>query len=195
MIYRLDMTSPSALGSPRTPTHRGRWLKIFVLLLLASGFAFAVGVGVERSQIHTEATTAPAVHTETGTGEGATHTDEATGATSTTGGSSATTSSETLLGVNPESVPLVVGAVALSLVLAAAAWWRPSLPVLLLGAVFCLGAAALDVREVAHQLNENRSGLASLATFVAALHLAAFAAALAAARSLSTRPVAVQPVV
>jgi hypothetical protein len=45
--------------------------------------------------------------------------------------------------------------------------------------------AALDVREVVHQIGESRTGLTLLAVLVAALHLAA--AALAARQALGGR--------
>jgi hypothetical protein len=44
--------------------------------------------------------------------------------------------------------------------------------------------AALDVREVFHQLDEDKTGLATLAVLVAAVHLAA--AGLASARTQRT---------
>jgi hypothetical protein len=57
--------------------------------------------------------------------------------------------------------------------------------------VFSLGFAALDVREVAHQLDENASGVAALAGLALALHLAAGAvAALAFTRTSVDRPAA-----
>ena len=47
-------------------------------------------------------------------------------------------------------------------------------------AVFCLGFAALDGRELAHQLGENGDTIAALAGLTLVLHLAAAAAAVAA---------------
>jgi choline-glycine betaine transporter len=72
---------------------------------------------------------------------------------------------------------VVVVAVLLALSVAAAVWWRPIRPVLVVAVVFCLGTAVLDVREVVHQLNQNRNGVATLAGLVAVLHLLAAAAA------------------
>jgi len=43
--------------------------------------------------------------------------------------------------------------------------------------LYGLGTAVLDVREVVHQLNQNRNGVATLAGIVAVLHLLAAAAA------------------
>jgi hypothetical protein len=89
--------------------------------------------------------------------------------------------SETLLGVNPESSGLLAVAVAVSLLLAAGAWWLSASP-LVLGVVALAMAAfgALDIREVIHQADESRTGLMLLAALVAILH---FAAALLAARA------------
>jgi hypothetical protein len=65
-----------------------------------------------------------------------------------------------------------------SLALAAAAFARPrAVTLLALVGVAMLAFAALDVREVVHQLDEHARGLALLAGTVAALHLAAAAAA------------------
>jgi len=97
-------------------------------------------------------------------------------------------SSETLLGVNPEATGLVVIAVAVSLVLAALILTVRS-PLLAAGvAPVMLAFTALDIREVAHQVNESHSGLAPLAATVALLHLAAGAAALLAARGSRSQP-------
>ena len=81
---------------------------------------------------------------------------------------------EELFGIDLESTPLVVLAVVASLALAAAAWLRPRWALLLVavGAAM-LVFAALDVREVLHQIDENSTGLAVLAGLVALLHLTA----------------------
>lgn len=90
---------------------------------------------------------------------------------------------ETLLGVNPEAISLVVAAVLLSLVLAAAVIsvrWRWLLPGV---ALIMLAFAVLDIHEVTHQVHESRPGLAALASAVALLHLLAAASALLARRT------------
>jgi hypothetical protein len=81
------------------------------------------------------------------------------------------------LGVDLEAAPFVALAAAASVGLALAAWRHPSATVLLVLAAAMLAFAALDVREVAHQLAENRTGLAVLAGAVAVLHAAAAAVA------------------
>lgn len=86
--------------------------------------------------------------------------------------------SELVFGLNLESTPLVTAAVVVSLLFAAA--------ILTLGmpwlagviAVAMLAFAALDVREIVHQLGESRLELAAVAIVAALLHaLAAIAAA------------------
>src|ERR687886_172458 len=68
----------------------------------------------------------------------------------------------------------------------AAAVWRGAAARLLAVVALVMAAfAALDVREVVHQIDESRTGLTLLALLVAALHLAA--AALAARAAVSAR--------
>ena len=76
--------------------------------------------------------------------------------------------------MNVESTPLIVLAVIFGLGLAAlTATQLGRLPVVLLAvAVIALAWAALDVREVVHQLDESRTGIAVVAVVVAVLHLA-----------------------
>ncbi len=85
-----------------------------------------------------------------------------------------------ILGVNTESVALMVVAVVASLLLALAVWLRlwPR-PVLLCGAGFGLVFAAGDGRELVHQLNESHAGLAAIAAILIGLHLAVTALAAA----------------
>jgi hypothetical protein len=98
--------------------------------------------------------------------------------------------SEKLLGVNPESTGLLVVAVVVSLLLAAAVWWRGASPLVLGIVALAMAAfAALDIREVVHQADESRTGLMLLAALVALLHLAAAAlAARAAVTARGTQP-------
>jgi hypothetical protein len=79
-------------------------------------------------------------------------------------------------GINIEAVPFIVLAALASLAMAAAVWTRPRTR-LILGVVAAamLLFATLDVREVFHQIDVSRTGLAVLAGVVAALHLAAAA--------------------
>lgn len=175
------------------------------LALVVSAALFALGGSLERSDAarHYEAhATAPAVGTTApaeadGGHEGAVTTETAT-ATATTAetaatsageaGAETTAGSETLLGVDPESVALTVVGVVLSLLLAAGAWLprvrgRSALLLLIAASAFGLVFAAGDGRELAHQLGESNSGLAALAAVVLALHLVVAGAAAAVLRA------------
>lgn len=154
-----------------------RWM--LVALLVASTALFAVGVIAERSSSDTQTEPAAAHAAETGS--------ESEGAHNESGESEATTSgeaghaesgpedaeSERLLGVDVESTPLVVLAVLAGLALAALAASRIGVRRRFLLAVVVIGLAwaALDIREVVHQLDESRTWVAVVAMAVAALHL------------------------
>jgi hypothetical protein len=150
-----------------------RW--ILVALLVASTALFAVGAIAERSSrdTHTEAAEPAGAHSEGGqssdTGSGETAHVE----TSAESGV-AHAEGERLLGVDVESTPLVILAVVAGLGLAALAASRAALRRGFLFAVVVIGLAwaALDIREVVHQLDESRTGVAVVAIAVAALHLA-----------------------
>ena len=77
------------------------------------------------------------------------------------------------MGENVESTAMVVLAVAVSVVLAAAVWWRRDRWLLWVVAVFALVFAVFDVAELVHQIHERRTGIAVIAAAVALLHLAA----------------------
>lgn len=97
-------------------------------------------------------------------------------------------SSENLLGINPEATGLVVIAVVMSLLLATLILTVRS-PLVAVGiALVMLAFAALDIREVTHQLHESHQGLAALAAAIAALHLAAGAGAFLATRATHRPP-------
>ena len=152
-----------------------------VVLLLVSTAAFVVGVIVERSDEsgHAEAAVAVAGHESRGSGESAEeHAAECAQAEPrhAEGGSAHSEDGErdTLAGVDVEAAPLVALAAGFTLALALAVWLRaPWGPLLAVVAIAMTLFAALDVREVFHQFDESRSGLALLAAVVAALHLTA----------------------
>ena len=91
------------------------------------------------------------------------------------------------LGIDVEAWPVVALAALASLGLALGAWLRTdSVPLLAFIAVAMLAFAVLDVREVIHQSDINKTGLAILAAFIAALHIAAaLVAATMAARRIT----------
>jgi hypothetical protein len=76
-----------------------------------------------------------------------------------------------LLGINPEALSLLVIALIVSVLLAASVWFRPLVPVLISVAGFGLLFAALDVREVLHQVDESRTSLIAIASTLIGLHL------------------------
>ncbi len=131
--------------------------------------------------------TPTATPSATGDGDGGESTPATPGASTTETGHSevgenpathsAEVSSETLLGVNPEAPALVAVAVLLSLGFAALILTVRSRAIAVAIAATMLVFTALDIREVVHQVNESRTGLALLAAFVALLHLGAAIAA------------------
>lgn len=165
-----------------------RWL--LSSLLIAGAALFAIGVAAERHATanHTEtrteavspaqvttAQTAPAgetggeaTHTDGTTSEGTTHTEAPTGETK----GHSESSGETVFGLNLESNALVIVAVAVSLALAALTWMRNRRSLLFATMAVALVFAAFDVAEVAHQIKESRTGLATLAAAIALVHLA-----------------------
>ena len=146
---------------------RHRWSA--VLIVLASG-VFAVGVALERSEEDSES---PA-HVEAEAEESHVEGEEAEGLDETEGEGGEEEESETLLGIDLESTPLVILAVLGSLALAAGVWLRPDLGWLLVLVGVAMGAfAILDVREFFHLLDESREGIAVLAALVAVLHATA----------------------
>lgn len=167
-----------------------------VALLVLSTALFVVGVIAERSQSETHREpTAGQQHSEASGSEGAHEGGEQAGSAEGAQGEHADTGGEAthadereqLLGVDLESTPLLIVAVIAGLGLAATCSTRlgdrPG--VLLAVAAIALAWAALDVREVVHQLDESNTGLALIAIGTATLHAAA--AALAAKLSTQAR--------
>jgi hypothetical protein len=146
---------------------RLRWT--LVALLVASTALFAVGVTAERSESDTHVESTSAQAQETGA--------EPEGAHDETGAGETDSEDERVLGIDLESTPLIVLAVLAGLGLAAltATQLGRRRSFLLALAAIALAWALLDVREVVHQLDESRTGIALIATSVAVLHLAAAA--------------------
>jgi hypothetical protein len=146
---------------------------LLVLLVAAAAVAFVVGTAIERNSGETRS--APAAEA----GEG--HDEPSEGHAEV-----AAKSELRPFGIDVEAAPFVALAAAASLALALTAWLRPSsAPLLQLVAAALLAFAVLDVREVAHQVDEHRGGLAALAAAVALAHGAAAAVATWMARPLS----------
>jgi hypothetical protein len=149
-------------------------------LIVAATATFVVGVAIERGREsgHHEASASAAAE---GGEAGTAHSESSeAGAPEGAAGRRAVEPREEFrpMGLDVESWPFVAVAAVASLALAAAAFARPGAVALLalVGAAM-LAFAALDVREVVHQLDEDAGGLALLAGTVAALHLAAAAVA------------------
>jgi hypothetical protein len=153
-----------------------RWT--LVALLVASTVVFDLGVIAERSGTDTHTEPAAAHATEAG-GEAAepegAHHPSAESSVTASGEAAHADERERLLGVDAESTPLVVLAALAGLTLAAVAASRLGATRGFLRVVVIVGVtwAALDLREVIHQLDESRTAVAVIATAVAALHLAA----------------------
>ena len=162
---------------------------LLVGVIVVATVAFVVGTVVERDESghHDEATEAvpgavdqPAAgeeeNSEAGGESAVEHATESTGAAA----SSAESSHEELrpLRIDIEAWPFVALAVIVSLALAAAAWLRPCATLILgITAVLMVAFAALDIREVIHQLDVDESALAVLSAIIAALHIGAAAIA------------------
>ncbi|MGH9212005.1 MAG: hypothetical protein ACRD2C_15175 [Acidimicrobiales bacterium] len=85
---------------------------------------------------------------------------------------------ERVLGIDFESPLLVGAAVVVSVLLAGVLWPRPDRRLLVVITIAAGAFALLDTAEVVHQLNADRTGLASLAALIAVLHAAAATLAL-----------------
>jgi hypothetical protein len=98
-----------------------------------------------------------------------------------------------ILGVDVEGTPLAVLAATTSLLLAVGVLRWPRAPgVLAVTALAMFAFAALDIREVVHQLDEDRPGIALLAAVIAVLHLSAAGLAAATAGDPARRSAVVR---
>jgi hypothetical protein len=159
---------------------------LLVALIAVATVSFVVGTAIERNSSgesgHHEGATATSPEAGTSSGENhaetsgetpAAHANESAGTTTETSAESSHTELRPL-GIDIEAWPFVALAAVASLALALAAWLRPeSVPLLALVAVAMLAFAVLDVREIIHQSDINKTGLAVLAGFIATLHIAA----------------------
>lgn len=155
----------------------GRWL--VALLLVIASVLFAMGTSIERSDSHEDEGAETSTTAEQGgeaeegqageEGEEGEAVEEGEDAHSE---SEEGEESETVLGIDVESTPMIVAAVAASILLALATLFVRSRAVLVLVAVFALVFAAGDLRELLHQLDESRTSIAVIAGVLIALHLA-----------------------
>jgi heme/copper-type cytochrome/quinol oxidase subunit 3 len=139
---------------------RRRWL--LGTLLIAGAALFAIGIAAEGDRHHEPATTF----------ESGEH-SEATEQSEHRPTEAAEAGSETVLGMNLESAPLVTLAVIISVALAAATWRTDHTLILLVTALFAAAFVVLDVAEFSHQLRRSAVAVAAIAATVAILHAAA----------------------
>jgi hypothetical protein len=149
---------------------------LLVCSLIASTALFALGVAIERSRSEsTETPSGEVSHTDEGTGgEGTTEGGSGEGGSNTAEAATTTEHSDrdaVFFGIDLESWWLVGVAIAVSLGLALAVWFRPLRPVLALTGVVALVFAAFDLAEVGHQVSASRAGLVVVAAVAAFLHL------------------------
>ena len=160
--------------------------------MTAATALFVVGVTTERGE--SEPHSGERIEQPRETGES--HTAETGGEgeetpAHTAGGESGrhTHAEPHILGVNPESTLLVALATVGSLLLVVAVVrWPRAAALLVLVALAMLAFAALDVREVAHQFDEEHAGVALLAGVIAVLHLAAAGVAAVQAKAAADHP-------
>jgi di/tricarboxylate transporter len=133
---------------------------VIAALLVVAAVMFVIGVTAEGAEEdHSDEPVAESVeHRETGE---AAEREEAESADEEEG---------RVLGVDVESPLLVTTAVVVSLLLAALTWRRPTRVVLIVVGVVTAVFAVFDLAEVAHQLDEDNSGLVALALAIALLH-------------------------
>ncbi|MFN2545187.1 MAG: hypothetical protein ABR600_11565 [Actinomycetota bacterium] len=151
-----------------------------MLLLLASAVLFAVGAAVERHHHSERTSTEAGGHVEGG--------DEGGGESHHVESGSPEPSSEKLLGIDPEAPWIVAIGVAVSVLLAAAVWAVRRGSVLMLAVVLGLAFAALDLREMVHQIHESRPSLMTVSIVLAVLHFSVTAVAAILVRKRPMRP-------
>jgi hypothetical protein len=140
--------------------------RVVVALIALATAGFVIGTTIERNSADSHAAESTA-HVERESAEE----------------SPATESEARLLGVDIEAAPFVALAALGSLGLALLVWFRPEDTRLLnVVAVAMLLFAVLDLREVVHQADEDKAGLAVLAAVIAGLHVSAAAGAALMAR-------------
>jgi hypothetical protein len=139
---------------------------VLAALLILSGVLFGIATTIERGEKDEHAASEGGEsheHAEGTSEEGEAHFEEPSPHDEE--------SDESILGVDIES-PLFVGlGVALTVVLAALVWLRPERGILWAVALFAVTFALLDLRELLHQVDEERTRLATLAGVIAAIHV------------------------
>jgi hypothetical protein len=165
---------------------------LLAALIAAATALFAVGVSIERGQSDKHSSERIERPGESGEGPAADTGGEGEERhVPTTAGELGHDTHEEprILGIDPESTALVILATIASLLLVAAVLrWPRAVALLALVALAMLAFAALDTREVIHQLDEDHAGVAILAGAIAVLHLVAAGVAAARARADTEQP-------
>ena len=157
---------------------------LLVALIALSTMGFVIGTTIERNSEDGHDEAGETLSEESAEGGEAHSEEEEIGESEEAPGEEAESGHEENeeewkpLGVDIEDAPFVALAAIFSVALAAGAWVRPRCVTLLaVIALVMVAFAALDVREVFHQQDEDETGLAVLASVIAALHLGAAAVA------------------
>jgi hypothetical protein len=161
-------------------------LRIIAALVVVAAVLFVIGVTAESDGD---------THAEEPSGEVAGHSEsgesgESAEVRAREGAEAVEADEQRVLGLDLESPGPVAAALVLSAVLAAAVLFRPDRWVLVAIAVVAAAFAVLDIAEVGHQLDEDKTGLAVLAATIAAMHAATAALAVwhLTARAPTSRP-------
>ena len=149
------------------PNRRG--LVVGSMLLLATVF-FVWGSFAERSGHHDAHASVPSG--EAANGESAAHRAAEGGGLEGAGSAVVATESAEYrpLGVNLESTPVVLGGAVVSVLLAVLVIVRSRREVLIVVAFLALAFTALEIAEIAHQIDANKTGLVFLALLAGILH-------------------------
>ena len=150
------------------PNRRG--LVVGIMLLLATVF-FVWGSFAERSGHHDAHASVPSGEAAAN-GESAAHRAAEGGGLEGAGSAVVATESAEYwpLGVNLESTPLVLGGAVVSVLLAVLVIVRSRREVLIVVAFLALAFTALEIAEIAHQIDANKTGLVFLALLAGILH-------------------------
>jgi hypothetical protein len=156
---------------------RRRLRRTAAALLVVCAGLFIVGVTVE-ADTHVETNEPARDHDEASEAAGSeSGHDEAAEAAGSDADHHESGEEEQVLGVDVESPGAVGLAVAASIALAVGLWIRKQRWLAIAAVGVAVVFAVFDVAEFAHQISESRTGLALLATVIAAGHLAASATA------------------
>jgi hypothetical protein len=143
--------------------------RVLAAMIVGATILFAIGAALERSSGDSHPQGVEEDHVEEPVGE-----LHEGGAAETSDGEQTGSDEGTFVGIDPESVPVVISAIVVSLVLATAIWFRLTPGwALIVAASSMLVFAVFDVREALHQFDESNQGIAVVALLVALLHAGA----------------------